>query len=190
MSRPAWYRGQQYKKPMEPTQIADGSVVSVTQLAPGTLLLFRKWPENHKPATDRIRICVDDHGSYSYQVAEHDQFGYAKEFIGDPDWHAPFAYSNAIPGTSPSSVDTYDPRTGTHQETRKDLLDYYNQCGYQLISMSEQINAHDKYRPKPPGLNEINRDRFYGARPNTPEGAQGSAYREDFSKIGNWGDND
>lgn len=183
MSRPAWYRNKQYKSPMEPTLLSDGSIVEVQAITDNILVVIRQWPEGHSPHTDRIRITKDSSGSYNYQVAEHYQNGLAKEFIGDPDWHPPYVYSNAIPGTSPSSIEKVDFRTGTTHENRRDLVDYYEQKGYQLMSVQEQINAHDKYRPKP---TDVSRERFFGNRPGVPEGAAESAYRENLNMVGDW----
>lgn len=182
MSRPQWFKNKDYKREMDRTQIGDGSFVQVLRLEDSELLLIREWPNGD---TDRIRISVDKGGSYSYVVADRDRFGSAKPFIGDPDWHPPYVHSNTIPGTSPSSIDTYDFRTGRdYAGGRPDLEKEYRNLGLQLISRAEENNFHE--RPKPTAEGDVDRFRFTGNRPGVPEGAGQSVYREDLTKVKDW----
>lgn len=183
MARPQWYKAKDYKQPMERSRLKDGSFVEVVAVGE-ELLLTREWPNK---TTDRIRISCDENGTYGYKVADKDQFGIAKAFIGDPDWHAPYAFSNTVPGTSPSSIETYDFRTGRDYEGgRKELEAEYRKLGLQLTQSTDQYNFHERARPKPPEEGEINHGRFVGAKPNAPEGAQRSVYREDLNKVKDW----
>lgn len=183
MSRPKWYQKPHYKKPLDRMELGDGSFVQVAPVDGSTLLLTRDYPDG---TSERVRIIKDSHGSYSYDVAPRDRFGVAKEFIGDPDWKPPFVKSNAIPGTSPSSIETHDPITNRDYTGRKDLEDYYKNHDLALISAYEQHNFHERTPLKAPEVGQVNRNTFTGPRPVPTEGAKESVYKEDLTKVADW----
>lgn len=177
MARPKWYQRKEFKQPVEDYRMGDGSTVNVLRIDDHTLLAMRDYLGGD---SERVRTSVDGKGIYHYQVAERNQHGEAKPFIGDPDWHAPYVYSNAIPGDSPSSINTYDIRTNTHQATRKDLEEYYDSHNLALASRVDLNNMHEK---TPPGSMTGAHNRFQGKAPGRPSGASRTITHDDLSKV-------
>lgn len=178
MAHAKWYQKPRYKKPFERETLEDGSVAEAIQLDTEILLVIRQWRSGN---TDRVRITKDERGNPKYEVAKQDRFGQAVPFIGDPDWHPPYVHSNAVPGTSPSSIETHDPGTGMDHASRKKLNEYYDQHNLALCNKAELLNMHDKTPPK--ASKEPSRGQFRGSMPLAPEGAMRSVVKADLNKV-------
>ncbi len=178
MAHAKWYQKPRYKQPFDQTTLEDGSVTACLKVDDSILLVIRQWPNGN---TDRVRIARDEHGAYKYEVARRDRFGQAVAFIGDPDWHPPYVHSNVVPGTSPSSIETYDLGTGRDHESRKKLDKYYEEHNLALYSKAELLNMHERTPPK--ASKEAIRGTFRGSMPLAPEGARQSIVKADLTKV-------
>jgi hypothetical protein len=193
MAHAKWYQKPKFKKPFPAEKLGDGSTAEVIDISihpndgelarqqakPGSILLvIRQWPNGN---TDRVRITKDERGNPRYELAKQDRFGQAVPFIGDPDWHPPYVHSNAIPVTSPSSIETFDLGTGREHASRKKLDEYYEQHNLALYSKAELLNMHDKTPPK--ASKEPIRGTFRGSMPLAPEGAMRSVVKADLTKV-------
>jgi hypothetical protein len=178
MAHAKWYQKPKFKTPFPAEKFGDGSTVECVKVDDSILLAIRLWPSGN---TDRVRITRDEKGIYQYQVALRDKFGKAKEFIGDPDWHAPYVYSNAIPGTSPSSIETYDPGTGETLETREKHNKYYREHGLTMVTLREQRNMSERTPPK--ATKDLQRGQFRGSQPLAPQGTERSVVISDINRV-------
>lgn len=179
MAHAKWYQKPRFKQPFDQETLGDGSVAQAIQIDTDILLVIRQWPGGN---TDRVRITKDEQGRPKYELAKRDRFGQAIPFIGDPDWHPPYVHSNAIPGTSPSSIETYDVGTGKEfTKGRKELNKYYDEHNLALYSKAELLNMHDKTPPK--ASKEPIRGQFRGSMPLAPEGARRSVTIADLNKV-------
>lgn len=180
MARPKWYQRKEFKQPCE-MELGDRSVVKVMQVDEQTLLAIRSYLGGE---SERVRTTMDTKGVFHYEVADRDRFGVAKAFIGDPDWHPPFVYSNPIPGTSPSSIETYHEGTRMDHGTRKKFDEYFEKKGLALAQKSDLINMHERTPPKSthkPDGGALGR--FTGGVPGKPAGATRTVVLDDLRKV-------
>lgn len=178
MAHAKWYQKPRLKQPCEQTKLEDGSLVAAMAVSNEILLIVRQWPNGN---TDRVRRTTDEHGAFRYEIAKRDRFGQAIPFIGDPDWTPPYCRSNIVPGTSPSSIETYDVGTGMDHASRKKLDEYYDEHNLALYSKAELLNMHDKTPPK--ASKDLIRGQFRGSMPLAPEGTRRSVVKADLSKV-------
>jgi hypothetical protein len=178
MAHAKWYQKPKFKQPFPQETLGDGSTAQAVAINDTTLLILRQWPNGN---TDRVRRVENDKGVPHYEVAKRDRFGQAVAFIGDPDWHPPYVRSNIVPGTSPSSIETFDLGTGMDHTSRKKLDEYYDEHNLAIYNKAELLNMHEKTPPK--ASRETIRGQFRGSMPLAPEGARRSVIKADLTKV-------
>lgn len=142
-----WYKKEEYKKPLEPFDPGDGSIIEVVAdpdtAHPEALKITRVWPDNH---VTTVRVVPPSKFSNAlYLSIEGDRkiedpnakerTQKFEESLQNGTYRPPYLQLSSIPGNKPG--DTWDEATQQHLETRERFNKYYKDNNLEKVPAND-----------------------------------------------------